>query len=86
MSSNKRIDEQSYEEGSRAVWTKILRLCCRELGYGSHYNWIVEREETIKLLREVCGKYGDNDWGRGLHLSDIIENHLYRNLDNTIGE
>ena len=78
--NSKIIDEQSYEEGSRMAWTNMLRTCCRELGYGSQYNWILEREETIKLLREVCGNYGDNEWQRDLHLADIIEKHLYRTL------
>ena len=33
------------------------------------------------MLRQVCAKYGDNDWPDNLHLADVIEKHLLRNLE-----
>lgn len=42
-----------------------------------------ERDETIAMLRHVCEEHGDNDWPDNLHLADVIEKHLWRNLDST---
>lgn len=39
-----------------------------------------ERDEAIRILRDVCEEFGDNDWDNDLHLADIIEKHLHRNL------
>jgi hypothetical protein len=39
-----------------------------------------ERQDVVRQLREVCGDYGDNDWPDNLHLGDVIEKHLARNL------
>jgi hypothetical protein len=38
--------------------------------------WEDERKQAIAVLRELCGKFGDNDWPDDLYLSDIIEKHL----------
>ena len=80
------INEESYEQGSKMAWRRMLQTCCRELGYddeeASKVNWIAEREEAISELRTVCGDFGDNDWDNNLHLGDIIGKHLYRNLIN----
>lgn len=35
-----------------------------------------ERESVIRLLREACEEYGDNDWPDTLHLRDVLEKHL----------
>lgn len=37
---------------------------------------LLEREETVTLLRQACEEYGDNEWPRDLHLADVIERHL----------
>lgn len=63
----------------------MLRECLRQLGYksdeGSKVGWISEREAAIAMLRQVCERYGDNDWPDDLHLGDIIEKHLWRGLE-----
>jgi hypothetical protein len=76
--------EEVYERGSRAAWASMLRTCLRSLGYDSPEaqaaKWISEREAAIAMLRQVCDEHGDNDWPDNLHLADIIEKHLWRNL------
>jgi hypothetical protein len=45
---------------------------------------IKERTETIALLRKLCGMYGDRNWKDNLHLTDIIEKHLIRHMEDKI--
>jgi hypothetical protein len=42
---------------------------------------MVERSEAIATCRRICEAHGDNDWPDDLHLSDIIENHLWKGCD-----
>lgn len=42
--------------------------------------WRIERREAITMLRSICHDYGDNDWPDDLHITDIIDKHLYRHL------
>ncbi len=74
------IDEVSYELGSKQAWTLMLQTCLKHLGYDSPESqkarWIVERENAIAKLRQLCKDFGDNDWPDDLHLGDIIEKHL----------
>lgn len=44
-------------------------------------NLVAERQDVVRLLREICAEYGDNDWPDNLHLYDVIEKHLWRHLD-----
>lgn len=78
------IEENSYEQGSRMAYTLVLQRCLQGLGYddekAAESRWIVEREAAISALRDICSQYGDNDWDETLHLADIIEKHLHRNL------
>jgi hypothetical protein len=37
-----------------------------------------ERPYVIAMLRTICDARGDNDWPDDLHISDIIEKHLLR--------
>lgn len=78
-------EEAIYERGSRAAWVHMLGECLRQLGYKSdeakHVAWIKEREQAIAMLRQVCEIHGDNDWPDDGHLADIIEKHLWRNLE-----
>jgi hypothetical protein len=73
-------NEQSYIAGNRAAYTDMLRACIKKLGYDSPEvlpaEWILEREATIAQLREVCAKYGDNDWPDELKLADVVQKHL----------
>jgi hypothetical protein len=45
-----------------------------------------ERAKAIVALREVCKNYGDNDWPDNLNLADIVNNHLLRHLQVTLGD
>lgn len=40
-----------------------------------------ERFEAVNVLRELCARYGDNDWADDLHLADVLDKHLLRHLD-----
>ncbi len=78
-------EENIYIQGERNVWNKLLSDCLIELGYNNpgnkqKYNWILEREAVIVQLRDLCNKFGDNNWSEELHLADIIEKHLRRHL------
>lgn len=77
-------EEQSYMQGQRAIWLRLLSGCLRGLGYDSpearHAGWITEREEAIAILRDVCSHHGDNEWDETLHLADIIDKHLANHL------
>lgn len=72
-----------YLRGNRAAWTRMLQTCLRELGYESAKKdaWILEREEAVAALREICGLHGDNEWPDSLNLADVIDKHLARHLD-----
>mgnify|MGYP001567966529 CR=1 FL=1 len=78
-------EERGYVNGVRSGLTGVLSHVLGELGYdgeeGSRLKWILERERTVQKLREVCARYGDNDWEVDLHLADVIENHLHRHWD-----
>lgn len=43
-------------------------------------HWNMEREETVKILRELCEEFGDNLWPDDLYLRDVIEKHLAKYL------
>ena len=75
------MSELDYESGYKAAMTGMLRYVLRETDVGTAETWRIERNEAIATLRDVCEEYGDNDWPDSLHLSDIIEKHLRRNLD-----
>lgn len=79
------MNEQDYKVGWRRAWLIMLRQCLRELGHddsdAEKARWVVEREETVLMLRSVCERHGDNDWPDDLHLTDVIEKHLGRHLD-----
>jgi hypothetical protein len=75
--------ERAYEAGRRSVWLQILKEATGALG-GEHSasgRWLIERTEAVAVLRQVCEKYGDNDWPDNLNLADVIAKHLERNLD-----
>lgn len=78
-------DELAYLRGQRSIWLRLLRDAARDLGQDSPEwtaeRWRIEREETIAMLRQVCERHGDNDWPDDLHLGDVIEKHLWRNLE-----
>lgn len=77
-------EETAYSEGHRRAWRSMLAECLRQLGIddaeAGHARYLVEREDAVAQLREVCRDYGDNDWPDDLHLGDVIEKHLSRRL------
>ncbi len=81
--------ERDYIRGHRAALMSMLQTILGELGYedteATRAKWVLEREATVAALRDVCGAYGDNDWGETLHLADVVEKHLGRRLDNELG-
>jgi len=68
----------------KQAYVEMLRFCLGQLGVedaeAGQARWVVERGETVEMLREVCGDFGDNDWPDDLHLRDVIEKHLARHL------
>lgn len=40
-----------------------------------------ERADTIRALRSLCSLYGDSHWEDTLHMADIVEKHLGRDLE-----
>ena len=78
-----KIKEQIYERARREILTEQLRSTLNKLrGYGdtTKEQLILEREELIVQLRDVCDHFGDNDWDEKLHLPDVIEKHLFKHL------
>lgn len=90
------MDERSWQMGRKSAYTALLRQCLRELGADRDdpeqelAMRVVERQETVVALRELCEDFGDNDWPDELHLGDVIEKHLarplYRNVSTALEE
>jgi hypothetical protein len=81
-------EETAYLDGQRSAWLALYRACLRHLGYTaqagptapSQEAWIIEREETIAVLRALCREHGDNEWDATLSLADILDKHLGKYL------
>lgn len=77
-------EEQAYERGERAAWTRIFTEAARALGHTGKDNaaaLLIEREAIVAALRIVCAEHGSNEWEAGDHLGDVIEKRLGRYLD-----
>jgi hypothetical protein len=76
--------EAAYRDGQRYVWRSMIAAAAQHLGItdpdAARLAWVVERGETVALLRRLCEDLGDNDWPDDLHLADVIEKHLARHL------
>lgn len=75
--------EIAYDKGSRAALTGMLRSLTVQLS-GEERDLaalLIEREDTVAKLRDVCERFGDNEWPDNLHLADVIEKHLLRHLE-----
>lgn len=85
MTDEQEKRDEMWERGNRAAWVGLLEECLRHLGYkseeGAKVAWISERERAVGMLRQVCEIHGDNDWPDDLHLADVIEKHLWDNLE-----
>lgn len=82
------MKEKDYETGSRAAWCSMLQLCIQHLCHDSPDVKIAillqEREEAVAALKRACEYHGDMDWDEDCYLSDIIENHLFRHLEQRV--
>ena len=78
------MSDKDYEIGRKQAFVGVLRHCCISLGYDDlevkRRSWILERENAVIALRDICKEHGDNDWPDSLHLADIINKHLHRNM------
>lgn len=77
-------ESKMFERGQRAAFRSILSTALRELYPADDLTverLVLEREDVVRALREVCAGYGDNDWEPTLHLGDVIEKHLLRHLE-----
>lgn len=45
-----------------------------------HSRWVIERQETLAKLRQICSEFGDLDFDDDLYIPDILEKHLYMYL------
>ena len=79
--------ERAYERGIDDAWRRVLRMCLQQLGTSSDDGKLaamaLERADAVHVLRAVCSEFGDSEWKDDLHLADIIEKHLHRNLRGT---
>lgn len=82
-------EEAAYIQGEKAMARRLLGLALRELHAEdlTLERLIAERADAIATLRRICRHHGDNDWTDNLHLSDIIDKHLGRYLEDreTVG-
>ena len=62
----------------------MLQMCIKHLGYedtdAQKSAWVLERENAVSTLRQLCEEFGDNDWDENIFLSDVIEKHLGKHL------
>lgn len=80
--------EQGFIAGQQSVYESLLSQCISHLPASTAElsSWRAERVAAIRLLREICAEYGDNDWPDDLHLEDILEKHLLRHLKVSISQ
>ena len=73
--------DQLLTQGEKLAWRRMLGVVIQSLGTdGDADRWRLERADVVSMLRQVCEEFGDNDWEDNLHLADVIEKHLWRNL------
>jgi predicted secreted protein len=72
------MNEKDYTNGMRQMASNVLNSISIYLpeDVKAKTQLIRERIETINVLRDLCEKYGDNDWDDDLYIPDIIEKHL----------
>lgn len=82
-------EERIYMDGEASTLKNMITYCQNKLrAYGiklkTKDEFDQERIEIISLLRMHCDEYGDNDWDDNLHLSDIIDKHLMRHIEQRV--
>ncbi len=73
-------EELAYRQGRNDAFRGLLSKWIGDLGPDRLLSALCELHDVRKALRLVCMDFGDNDWGDDLHLGDVIEKHLHRNL------
>ena len=76
------MNEKNYLAGQQSVWHRMLCDALGNLGAEGFQReqLVAERVDTVRVLRDLCEVYGDNDWPDNLYLADAIEKHLGRHL------
>ena len=77
------MNERDWQRGNNDAWEQLLSDALRHLPkrFQDKHLWRQERGRAVAKLREVCERFGDNDWDDTLSLSDVIEKHLLRHLE-----
>ncbi len=73
-------EERAYGMGHDAALRIVLATVLQVMPQGDAERWRLERGAAVAQLRSVCEDFGDNDWPDDLHLADVIEKHLARQL------
>lgn len=84
-------ERQAYLDGEHMAWSMIAEQCIQHLNSETAIkavvSYLIERNEAVVKLRDLCRDFGDNSWDDSLHLADIIEKnlarHLYNNFERT---
>lgn len=74
------MKERWYSDSKNRAFGSVLNFLMQQLGKAenpSREALIIERQETILALRDLCDEIGDNDWDADLHLADIISKHVF---------
>jgi hypothetical protein len=75
--------DEWFRSGVRHAWLDVIKTALSHIpGHEDEakFDWMIERQEAIEKLRELCDEFGDNDWPDELHLADVIEKHLAGHL------
>jgi hypothetical protein len=72
--------EKAYTEGGKAAWRMMLGQAIREVAGDPQASAAAERFDAIRVLRRACEAHGSNEWPDSLHLGDVIEKHLERQI------
>lgn len=74
------MKERWFSESRNRAFGTVLNFLLQQLGQDvrpSRESLLLERQEAILALRDLCDEIGDNDWPEDLHLADIIAKHVF---------
>lgn len=83
------LRERGYIEGQAALARGLLRDLVRFLPERiddtpyppPRVRLEIERDETRAVLRDLCGRFGDNEWPDDLYVPDVLRKHLEEHLN-----
>lgn len=77
------MTNETRDTGAKEAYREVMMHCFRRLaGKGDDLiDFADQRCRAVSMLRQVCEAHGDNDWPDDLDLSDVIEKHLWRHLE-----